>query len=799
MKQDILFALRMLGKAPAFTAVAVLTLALGIGANSAIFSVIRHVLLNALPYRDAQHLAMIWLRDPEHNFPKDIMSYPRFKDTSALQHSFSGVAAFTQSNFVLASADEPEQVSGAIVSGGFFPLMGVPAKIGHALDPDSDQPGKNQVVVLSQGLWARRFGANNGVLGSKINLNSATYEVVGVMPSSFEFPDRTTELWIPLAVSPAQQSARGRLWLSIIARLKDGVSVQQATAELDALNRTLGERFPETDKRAGTLVNSLRDEMTENLRSPLVLLSFAVGCVLLIACANVASMMLARAAARDREISVRMALGAQPLRIARQVITESLVLFLIGGMAGVLLAFAVIAILVWLAPPTLVELRTVHMDLAVVAFGLGLAALTGIVFGLIPAVGSIRGRLNDALRQRGGSAGTQRLRHVMVMCQIAVAIVLLTCSGLLIRSFLKMEQIQLGFRPDHLLTFRVTVPAARYAGPKMGQFFTAVQERLRVLPGVTGAAATTSLLLGELPNAAGKFTIEGRAERGGLVDEPVAQTILTPGFLSTFGQPLLSGRDFNQFDGSEAPPVVLINDRMARRFWPNESPVGKRIKFGAPADNSTWLTIIGVAGDTRRRGLDRDIWIETYLPVAQQSRRGMSFIVRTAGDPASLTKTLRNEVRGVDPRQPIDQVAPMEQLLDDRIAPRRFHMLLLTALAATALVLASVGLYGVLAYLVTLRTQEIGVRMALGATPAQVLRLISKRSIALVGGGIVSGLLLSLASGRLMTSVVFGVNPYDPLTMLGAAGVVAIAAAGASFFPAQRATRVDPMMALRHE
>ena len=792
---DLRHSLRLLTKTPAFSAVAVLTLALGIGANTAIFSVIRHVLLNTLPYKQPDRIVTIWLHDPNHGFPKDVMSYPRFEDTRALKSALENASAFTESLSVLSGVDEPQQLLAASVTPDFFRVLGVTPKLGR------DFTGKEeQVAVLSHGLWTRQFGADPAVIGRRITLNARPYEVVGVMPATVEYPNPKTEIWIPLALDPQARANRGSLWLNVVARLKDGVSLEQAKAQLDSLNNDLGRKFPQSDVRKGTLVIRLHDDSTENVRTPLLVVTWAVVCVLLIACANVASMMMARAAGRAREMSIRLALGAGASRLLRQMITESLVLFLIGGIAGLLVAVAGVAALVKLAPAAMPQLRGVHVDWPVALFAFALSLTSGLVFGLMPGFTALREKAHDALKQRGAAAGSSSVRHVLVVAQIALAIILLGASGLLIRSFVNLSKVQLGFRPDNLLTFRVTLPEAKYPRPpEIINFFNTVNDRLRSLPGAKASGGTTALLLGELPNASGEFTIEGRADKGGLIEQPLARTFATPGFFSAFGQPLLDGREFNPQDGPNSPPVAIINESLAKRFFEGRSPVGRRFKFGRPNDRGTLFTIVGVVADTRRRGLDRDIWLEAYTPLTQASRRSTTFIVRTAADPLSMVNSVREVVRSIDRDQPISAVAPMDRLLDDRMAPRRFVMLLLTLLAGSALLLAAVGLYGVLAYLVTLRTQEFGVRLALGATGADVLTLVSTHSVILVAAGIAIGIAGSLAATRLMSAMLYNVSARDPLTLALAAVTIGIAAALATLIPALRASRVDPMVALRYE
>lgn len=777
---------------------AILTLALGIGANAAIFSVIRHTLFAQLSFKDPDSVVMIWLQDPEHGFPKDVMSYPRFVDTKSAS-ALESAAAFVEATFTLTGVDDPEQIRGAAVTASFFDLLGVPARLGRGFAAGEDDPGRDQLIVLSHGLWARRFGANPGVLGSRIILNLRPYTVIGVMPSAFAFPGKQTEVWIPLAPPPQRRALRRGSWLSVVARLKNGVSPEQAKAELDGIGGALGEKFPDTDRRAGATVVRVRDDNTESLRLPLFMISWAVGCVLLLACTNVAGMMLARAAGRDREVNVRIALGARPARIIRQLLTESVILFLVAGLAGVCLAYGAVALVSRLAPSDLAALRTVRVDFAVAGFAMAISVVTGIIFGMAPATNVLRDGVADALRQRGAGAQVQRYRNLLVMVQIALAIVLLVASALLMRSFLKLEQTELGFRSDRLLSARVNMPLSRYTNRKAGQFAISLTERLRGLPGVQSAAGISSLLLGEIPFSSNRFIVEGRAERGGLVEVPIASTYLTAGFFQAVGQPVLAGRDFNEYDRSDAPFTTVINDRMAKRHWPGEDPIGKRFRLGAFEDKTPWMTIVGVVGDTRRRGLEKEIWGEHYVPVSQQPARGMTFIVRTAGDPVTLAQSLRQAVKELDPDQPVSEIATLEQLLDERMAPRRFYLSMLIALSAIALVLAAVGLYGVLAHLVTLRTQEFGVRMALGASERDILRLVSMRSLSLLAGGLAAGVVMALAFAQAMSRLLYGIKPWDPIALLAAVLVIASAGAAASYIPAKRASRVDPMVALRHE
>jgi predicted permease len=799
MKHDIVFALRLLRKSPGFGLVVVLTLGLGIGANVAIFSVVRHVLYAQLPFAAPDRLAAIFLQNPEHNVPKDLMSYPRFVDTRAAAGAFEGMTAFVEAAFTLRGAEEPEQIRGAVVSAEFFDVMGVKPKIGRTFQRGEDESGRDQVIVLSHVLWARRFAASPAVLGTRIVLNLRPYTVIGVMPSAFNYPGDHTEVWIPLAPHPVRRAERRSVWLSVVGRLKPGVSFAQAKAELDALAQSLGERFPDTDRRTGTLVTPLRDESTESLRIPLRMVSWAVVCVLLLACTNVAGMMLARAAGRDKEVSVRVALGAIPSRIVRQLLTESTVLFGIAGLMGVGLSLAIVWLTARLAPTELAALRTVRVDTAAAAFGMLVAIATGLLFGLVPATNAIRANDGLSLRQRGAAAGVQRSRHVLVMIQIALAIVLLVASSLLLRSFLKLTNLDYGINPQHVLTARVILPASRYPPEKARQFMLNLLDRLRVLPGVQAAAVISSLLLGEIPDLTDRFTVEGRAQRGGVVDIPAAVTLVSPALFATIGQRILAGRDFDARDHAGAPPVAIVNERLAKQYWSGQSPLGRRFRMGGAGESLPWITIVGVVADTRRRGLEKDIWAEFYLPAAQNYPRSVTLVVRSTTDTGALARELRRQVQTLDHDQPVSAIAMMEQLLDDRIAPRRFYMTMLVLLSATALLLAGVGLYGVLSHLVALRTQEIGVRMAVGATQANVLALVSRRTIGLMAGGVAGGLVLALLFAQGMSRLLFGVSAHDPIALAASTLLIVMAGVAATYLPARRAMRVDPNSALRHE
>lgn len=801
--QDIRFAARMLRRNPGFTAVAVLTLGLGIGASTAVFSVVESVLVRQPPLGDPDRLVMVWLDDHQHGFPRDEMSFPRFADTRRLSATLAGAAAFERQSFVLTGGgDEPEQLRGLAASASLFSVLGVHAALGRTFVEGEDVPGNDRVVVLSHALWVRRFGADPAIVGRRLQINSQPYVVAGVMPATFVFPERQEELWVPLAPDAEGRASRDAIWLSVVARLRPHVSIAQATAELDALNRRFGEQFPRTDLRAGTVLVKLRDQTAEPLRGGLLVLAAAVLGVLLVACTNVASLQLARAIGREREVAARLALGAGPGRLVRQLLAESLTLAALGAALGLLLAAWGVRGLPALAPAELEPLRGVRLDPGAALFAIAAGAAAGLAAGLYPALRLLRHDLLSGLRQRtaGAAAGSHRLRQALVAAQLALAVVLLTGSGLLLHSLLRLEGMDPGFRPDHLLGARVSLPAARYSqGAGRQQFFDRLEERLRADPRVRAVGSIESLLLGPLPNAAGSFTIAGRPAETAYVAEPLTRDAITPGALRTLGLPLLQGRAFTAADGPAAPPAVIVNATMAKRFWPAGNAVGQRIAYGRREPSNPWLTIVGVVADSRRAAPGSRVWLESFLPEAQYPRRSLMVTLRTGGDPLALAAAVRLEVHRLDPDQPIAWTSTVERLLADRLAPQRFNATLLGCFAAAALLMAAVGLYGVMSYLVTLRTQEIGLRMALGARRADVLRLVAGRAASLAAAGAAAGTLAALALARWVASLLYDIGALDPAAFTLAPLLLALAAAVAAGVPVYRATRVDPMSALRRE
>ena len=802
--QDVRYGARVLLKSPGFTLVAAVALALGVGATTAIFSVMNAVLWRPLPFKEADRLVMVWMDNRRLNMHEDIHSYPNYQDYRSQNTTFANLSVFSTQGFNLTGTGEPERVIGAAATDSFFDVMGTSPALGRPFTAEEDQPGRDMVAVISHGLWQRRFGGDPKAVGQNISLNGATRTVVGVMPPDFAFPSKEVELWVPLAPNQQRAEARSTFWLTMIGRLKPGVTVEQARAEMGGIAARLEQQYPDNLGGYGVNLVPLHTQVVGRVRPALFVLLGAVGFVLLIACANVANLLLARAASRSRELAVRAALGAGRARIVRQLLTESVLLALIGGVAGALVALWGLDVLKSLAPADTPRLDQIGVDARVFGFALGLSCLTALVFGLAPALQSSKSDLNETLKEGGRSNTTgvrgKRLREGLVVSEIALTLVLLVGAGLLLKSFMRLQELNLGYRPEGVLTARVSLPRAKYDQPgKVSAFYEQLTERLRNSPGVEGVAAVGTVLLSNTPNST-IFTIEGRpnppaAERVEIPLDPA-----TPDFFKVMGTPLLRGRFFDARDRDGSQPVAIVNETFARRFFPNEDPLGRRFLYGDPgSDDDQWLTIVGVVADMKRTDFNSEVRPETFFPHAQGAATSMMLVVRGAGDAASLAGLVRSQVRALDPDQPVFSVRTMEEQLSDRRAQHRFNMILLAVFAALALVLAAVGLYGVMAYSVTQRTHELGVRMALGARAADVFRLVVGRGMLLAALGVGAGLLASLALTRVMASLLYGVSATDPLTFGGVALALAAVAFVSCYLPARRATKVDPMGALRYE
>jgi putative ABC transport system permease protein len=812
--QDVRYAIRQLVRSPGFTAVAVLTLALGLGANTAIFSVVHGILLRPLPYPDPDRLAMVWVNNPGEGIDKDIASFPLFADWRQQAKSFEQIVAYTGSGFTLTGRGEPEQLRGATVAAGFFPMLGVPVALGRALIDEENLPGREKVVVLGHGLWQRRFGGDPAVVGQTVSLSGATYTVVGVMPRGFQFPEEA-ELWTPLApVGRFEQflASRGSLWLSVTARLKPGVSLGAAQAEMDTVAAAINKAYPD-GSQYGVKLEPLRETVSGDVRPALLLLLGAVGLVLLIACANVANLLLARASSRRREIAIRSALGASRGRVVRQLLTESLLIGITGGALGLFLASVGVEAFVAANPKALPRLDTVHVDSTILFFALAASILTGLVFGLVPAIQTFREGVSDHLGDatRGSSEGGRghRLRAAFVVAETGLALVLLVGAGLLVRSFVHVLNLNPGLDASQVMTIRLVLPSARYAeADRIHAFYDRLLTDLRTLPGVRSAGGASSLLLDRLPNSA-TMRVQGvPAPPPGTPEEPVTTDSVTTGFFETLRVPLKSGRLFEARDAHPAeelrarpvPSVAVVNEALVRRFFPGQDPLGRRITFGDPANPKVnWWEIVGVVGDMRRSGLDKEPRAEAYAYQGQVPDNGLYLAVRADGDLFAVGRAAQKAVWAIDPDQAIGGMRPLEEMLRGTVAERRLSMGLLAAFGALALLLAAIGIYGVMAFSTAQRTRELGIRLAMGAEPRDVLRLILREGAQLSAWGVGLGVVGALAASRAVSSMLFGVSPTDPLTFAAVVAILGSASLLACYIPARRATRVDPVVALRQE
>jgi len=805
LAQDFRYGVRMLRRSPGFTAVAIVTLALGIGANTAIFSVVDAVLLRPLPFHDPDRLVMVWEDATHVGFPRNTPAPANYLDWKAQNHTFDDLAALRSRSFNLTGEGDPEQLDARAVTANMFPLLGVKPALGRTFLEAEDQPGAPNVAVVSYGLWQRRFGGEAALVGRPIHLNGEKYVVVGVMPAGFQFPEKGTDVWTPMAFTGEERAARNSHYLRVVGRLKPGVSLERAQVDMDTIARRLQQDYPRSNTNVGALVITLREQMVgREIQSGLIVLLAAVGCVLLIASANVANLLLARAAGRRREIAVRAALGAGKARLARQLLTEGLALAALGGVAGVLLAGWSFDFLSGLVPGPLAGAAAVGLNGKVLGFTALASLLAAVFFGVAPVLQAGRVDLREALQEGGGrGAAGARLRGplaLLVISEVALAMVLLIGAGLLLQTFARLRGIDPGFRAGNLLTMTTALPRTKYAGlPQRAAFYEQVLARVRSLPGVASAGFVSFLPLTQRGGTQG-FVIEGRPEPppGEVVETNFR--IVTPDYLRTMGIPLRHGRHLEDRDDAETLPVVVVNEAMARRHWPGENALGKRFRLGGNESESPWLIIVGVAGDVRQMGLEVPGRAEMYVPYRQVAPflfAPRDLAIRTAGDPLSLAAAVRREIWAVDKEQPVSRVRTMEEILEIEVSQRRFQTSLLTVFAALALLLAALGIYGVLAYGVTQRTGEIGVRLALGAGQSQVVRLVVGQGLQLAGLGVLLGLAASFAVTRLLDKLLFGVIPTDLGTFAAVTfGLLAIAAL-ASYLPAQRAARVDPMTALR--
>jgi putative ABC transport system permease protein len=800
LTQDLRYACRMLYRQPAFTAVAVVTLALGIGATTAVFTVVNGVLLRPLPYRDPDSLVQLF--HGRNGRLTMTFSPPNYRDITSQSGVFSEWAALTPSTSSLTGNADPVQIDGADVTGRFFSVLGVTPRLGRLL-VDADVDGDAPVVVLRESLWRRQFGARADIVGSTVRLSGKPFTVVGVASSDVSIPSGA-EYWRPLAFTPHQldDTQRGAQWVGAIARLESGVTLEQAQSAMANTAAQLARAYPLNNKDRIMTATRLQERIVRGIRPALLILLGAVTLVLLVACVNVANLLLARANNRTREVAVRAAVGAGRGRLIQQFLAESVVLGLAGGLAGLFVAYCATQGLVALGPSSIPRLQDVGIDWRVLAFTVAIATMTSVVFGLVPALASTGGTVARFISTAGRGSighGRTRVRKALVVCEMSLAVVLLVGAGLLIRSYQRISDVNPGFSPDHLLTFAVTLPEAKYATvAAAGQFMQEYVARIGARAGVEGAAGVYGLPLDNSFTASSSFR---RKNEPDAADTPSAgMRIVTPDYFRTLKIPLRAGRIFEAHDDDVAPEVVVINEEAARRFWPGADPIGQQIRLGvrlAPGVRSGQKTIVGIVANVKWSGLDAVPPPEVYLPYAQHPVDALTMVVRTTGDPHALVPVARADLASLDRELPMSAVRTMDEVVGRSIAERRFIMLLLASFAIVAVLLASIGVYGVLAYLVSQRTQEIGVRLAIGAAPDDVVRLFVREGATLALIGLAAGLAGAVGAGRALTSLLFGVTSTDPITYAGVAAALGLAALAASYLPARRAARVDPMTALR--
>ena len=802
--QDLKYGFRVLRKNPGFSVAAIVVLALGIGANTAIFSVVNAVLLRPLPFPDPGRLAMVYHVPPQEGFPGMkifAVSPANFLDWHAQSHSFDGMSIFHGTTMTLTGGSQPEAVAGLVVSNEFFPLLAVTPALGRTFTPEEDRDGHGNVVVLSNGFWQSRFGGDPQAIGKSLTLNGRPFTVIGVMPARFHFPDQG-QYFVPLSWTDQDRAVRNNHNYVVIARVKRGVSMQQAQAEMNTISKRLEQAYPEEDKGWGAVIVPLREDLVGDVRPALLVLLGAVAFVLLIACANVANLVLAKTLGRRKEIAIRTALGARGRRVIQQMLAETLVLAGAGGVLGLLVARGGISLIVAFFGDKLPQTGAVGLDGEVLAFTFGTSILTGVIAGLAPAWRLARTNVNEALKQGlgrtdqdGGGRGT---RNVLVACEVGLSLVLLIGAGLMIRSLWALRSVNPGLDPHNILTVQITLPRERYAKPEQQlAFYKEVVERVRSLPGVD-SAGTIDALPFATDGSTEPVAIEGRPAVEFAMQPEVAVRTISPGYVHAARIPLLAGRDFTDADTLERPLVVVISESMARQFWPNEDPIGKRLTLSFFPGKVR--EVIGVVGDVKFRGLaDRESLSSVYVPLAQITFWNQALVIRSSAAPLTLVSAVTKVVHQVDPDKPVRDVRTLDDLLADSLSQQRFSMLLLAVFAGLALVLAAVGIYSVLAYAVRRRQREIGIRMALGAQLGDVLRMVVVEGMRPALIGIALGLAAALALGRVVSSLVFGVSQSDPLTFLSVGILLALVAAVASLLPAYRATRVDPMVALREE
>lgn len=803
--QDIRYGARMLFKSPGFTAVAILSLALGIGANTGVFSVVNAVLLKSLPYPEPQSIVLVWGEDKAAGNSRGQVSATDVADWRTRNHVFEEITPFGSVRPSLTGAGGPQRVPGAQVGDGFFTVMHAKPLLGRVFTLEEQQDGQDYVVVLGYGLWQRQFGGDPNVIGKTLTLSGRPYTVIGVMPADFQslpagLLDASAELYRPVAELPNEKERASR-HLRAIARLEPGVTLDQAQSEMDLIARQLMQEHPTTNAAGGVHLVSLREDLIGRVRPALLMLFGAVAFVLLIACANVGNLLLARSTARHKEIAIRAAIGASRNRLVRQFLTESLLLSMAGGIFGILAAVWGTSLLEAASTKVLPMLGHIEVDATVLAFTAVMSVFTGVLFGIIPAWRASRPDLNETLSDGGrhsGAASTRSpLRSALVVAEVALALVLLICAGLLIKSVMRLRDVDPGFKSDHVVTMNVWLPSAKYPkAPDWNSFFHRMIDRIEALPGVEAAAVTSVLPISDNFD---RRTIEVEGQPKGPGENPdIDNYMITPNYLRALSIPLLQGRPLTAQDTENAPLAVLISETMARKLWPGLDPIGKRVRFynSDPAEQRPWRAVVGVVRDVKQYGLDTTGTMAMYETLDQFPTTAVTLVVRTATDPASMVAAIRREILALDKDQAVFNIATMEQLVADNIALRRFSMFLLGLFASLALILAAVGIYGVIAQSVSQRTHEIGIRMALGAQASDVLKLVVRQGMSLTVVGIVVGLAGAFALTRLLANLLFGVGATDPMTFLWIPALLAAVSFLACYIPARRAAKLDPIKAL---
>ena len=808
LTQDLRFALRQMAKRPGFTAVVVLTMALGIGANAAIFSVLDAVLLKPLPYSHSDGLVKVWSRFTGIGLPNDqnAVSAPEFRDFQQLNRSFSDLAAINSGSFNLGVKGSPQRVVGASVSTGLFSMLGTQPVVGRNFLSEEGQPGRDHEVILSYGLWQRVFGGNRNIVGTTIEIDGVPMAVVGVMPRGFAYPDET-EIWAPLAFSPddLSENSRGSHGLEVLGRIKPGLSMAQVQSDMDRVAKTMIEQhasYPYNKFDFGVILHPLLEETVGDVKPSLLMLMAAVGLVLLIACANIANLLLARSTERQQEMETRMALGASGGRLARQLITESVVLAFAGGALGIAITPWILHELVGLAAKSLPRTVNTSIDIRALALTALVSLATGVLFGLAPALQAARKRQFDRLKGARSTEGRKprRLRSALVICETAFSLLLVAGAGLLLRSFAQILKVDPGFRPEGVLTLRVALPDAVYSKPEQVRgFYANLLERVQGLPGVVSAGAVSNLPLGGQNNS-GTITIDTQSVPIENSSPEADQRVATPGYFKAMGISLIRGRSFEARDSDTAPGVAIVDESLAQTYWPDQDPIGKRLHLGGRKNTNTpWITIVGVVRHVRNRTLEARSRVEVYWPENQIPVSAMTLAIQTSGNPMNLVPTVQREVASIDPDLPLYRVRTMIEVMGDSLERRRLALILLAVFAGLALLLAAIGIYGVTSYAVAQRQVEIGVRMALGADRGRVLSMLMRSGLTTIVIGLAVGMVLALFLTRLMSGLLFDVKAWDPLALGGAALVLIGAAAMAIFLPARRATRVNPVVALRYE